>query len=123
MKALIELDLLTKEVKLIRLTGMSSRTIINIVCNYFDMDYDELLDTPTPRREEYVIVRKIITLLLNERGVNQTKISHLLQDETVANVTARLKVALKNIEEGEEKVVRPYENIKKLIDDYYNNNL
>jgi hypothetical protein len=119
MKVLIELDLETKECQLLSIKILSPKVMISMICGYLGVSYEELIDTPLPAGEEYVTARKLITYFLINKGVDRFRIMKLLNYAGVDNVDYIYKAAYNAIHETKnEKIIRPFNNINRLLEDY-----
>jgi hypothetical protein len=71
MKLILEVDLESKEVKILSQSNVTKKDIISLICDYFRIPYKDLIKTPLKRKNSdgqyYVMCRHFLTHYLTEK--------------------------------------------------------
>ena len=122
MKIRLEIDLESKEVKIISQSNISKKDIITFICDYFKIPYKELIKTPLKRKnsdgEYYVMCRHFITYYLNEKlGLKHEEIHSILnyKNEKTGVIAYNLKEFRQRINEEDVQYIRTFNNLERLF--------
>lgn len=116
MKILIEFDSLTNEAKVVSKSIPTKKDIIKECCQYCQVNYEELINLPLIKKEEYVICRYLIILLMDQT-LNSTmkEIIDTLNYTEHSSVGIAYNTARKRMSEHDIKLERPYINLCKIL--------
>jgi hypothetical protein len=71
MKLILEVDLESKEVKILSQSNVTKKDIISLICDYFKIPYEDLIKLPLNRKNSdgqyYILCRHFITYFLSTK--------------------------------------------------------
>jgi chromosomal replication initiation ATPase DnaA len=123
MKLILELDLESKEIKILSQTNITKKDIISLICDYFRIPYKDLIKTPLKRKNSdgqyYVMCRQFITYYLSTKlELAQKEIHSVLNyDEGSTNIISHNLQEINqrlNVEK-DVQYTRSFNNLEKLF--------
>jgi len=117
MKLIVEIDSSTMESKVLFMGSYTSKEIVRIICDYFNISVDDLTTPPLIKSGDHIMIRKFLIFFLKKRGDSNSKIAKLLGYETVNNIASMCR----SIEEKfvkDPKMTRTFSNLAKILGDY-----
>jgi hypothetical protein len=124
MKIRLEIDLESKEVKILSQSNITKQDYIDIICDYFKISYEDLIQTPLKRKNSdgqyYVMCRHFITYYLTTKlNIAQKDILLILNyDKESAGIISHnlQEFNQRLIVEKDNQYTRSFNNLEKIFD-------
>ena len=124
MKIIVEINLNDMSCKILKLSNLTKKDIITVICNYFNIPISELRKRPKERliqKEDYVLCRKFISYFLyNKLSLTYYEIGRFLAysitNQSNSIVGKNINDITEAVENQDQQIIRSYNNLNKLLD-------
>ena len=123
MKLRLEIDLESKEVKILSQSNVTKKDIISLICDYFKIPYEDLIKLPLKRKNSdgqyYILCRHFITYFLSTKLSLARKEIHAIlnySDDSAGAISHNLQEFNQRLTiEKDVQYTRAFNNLEKIF--------